>query len=110
MIHLSYEAERIDRITQHNRPFVILHMAQIASLASGTDLGMGFHINGRLGVLRPCCRKHVRKAVRACSAQRHAQIARTLLHHESRKEEHTSELQSLINTSYDFFCLQKKKT
>src|SRR3546814_1545275 len=102
MIHLSYEAERIDRITQHNRPFVILNMAQIASLASGTHLGMGFHINGRVGVLRPCCRQHVRKAVRACSAQRHAQIARSLIHHEyapaipRRSEEHTSELPSLM--------------
>src|SRR3546814_2810344 len=29
--------------------------------------------------------------------------------HELRSEEHTSELQSLMRTSYDVFCLKKKK-
>src|SRR3546814_2155737 len=30
--------------------------------------------------------------------------------HALRSEEHTSELQSLMRTSYDVFCLKKKKT
>src|SRR3546814_17749956 len=82
MIHLSYEAERIDRITQHNRPFVITNMEQIASLASGTHLGMGFHINGRDGFPSPCCPQHVCKAVRAGSTQRPPKLSRSLIQHE----------------------------
>src|SRR3546814_9314475 len=31
------------------------------------------------------------------------------LHHRERSEEHTSELQSLMRTSYAVFCLKKKK-
>src|SRR3546814_4525894 len=34
---------------------------------------------------------------------------RVQLHHRSRSEEHTSELQSLMRISYAVFCLKKKK-
>src|SRR3546814_5182074 len=36
--------------------------------------------------------------------------ARETLHHETRSEEHTSELQSLMRISYAVFCLKKKNT
>src|SRR3546814_8480700 len=43
---------------------------------------------------------------------RHGQILKTRQrrHLQSRSEEHTSELQSLMRTSYAVFCLKKKKT
>src|SRR3546814_9929547 len=37
-------------------------------------------------------------------------IPEITLHAEQRSEEHTSELQSLMRTSYAVFCLTKKKT
>src|SRR3546814_5936664 len=36
-------------------------------------------------------------------------LAEKIKRRESRSEEHTSELQSLMRTSYDAFCLKKKK-
>src|SRR3546814_8974585 len=38
------------------------------------------------------------------------QIPKTIIAAQSRSEEHTSELQSLMRTSYAVFCLKKKKT
>src|SRR3546814_10180534 len=37
-------------------------------------------------------------------------VFRTVFHPESRSEEHTSELQSLMRISYAVFCLKKKNT
>src|SRR3546814_6976947 len=41
---------------------------------------------------------------------RHLPAVRSGLRRSQRSEEHTSELQSLMRTSYAVFCLQKKKT
>src|SRR6187455_3870784 len=52
-----------------------------------------------------CLRRGRRTEVRVRSA-----IAQRRRPRQDRSEEHTSELQSLITTSYAVFCLKKKKT
>src|SRR3546814_10334442 len=49
---------------------------------------------------------HVDRAQRAWSSSRPERRRRK---NRTRSEEHTSELQSLMSTSYDVFCLKKKK-
>src|SRR3546814_6014969 len=44
------------------------------------------------------------------SGFRHAGVCYVRQHNPTRSEEHTSELQSLMRTSYAVFCLKKKKT
>src|SRR3546814_4725598 len=72
-----------------------------------------------VGAVEPC-RRAARPVDRIArhADQRNEEIARRLLAHaamadmrrvEHRSEEHTSELQSLMRSSYAVFCLKKKK-
>src|SRR3546814_2767303 len=51
---------------------------------------------------RVYCYERLAKGVRALAAAGHVRLV------ETRSEEHTSELQSLMRTSYAVFCLKKK--
>src|SRR3546814_10827028 len=72
----------------------------VVAVAKARDHALCFAIGNtleRAADVRAVARHHVRLARRQ-TANRHA-----------RSEEHTSELQSLMRTSYAVFCLKKKK-
>src|SRR3546814_1818565 len=83
---------------------------------AGCDRGVARHLGGR------CLEPHARTLDPQClepRARHAAQPVETRLGfrsvriehpHPERSEEHTSELQSLMRTSYAVFCLKKKKT
>src|SRR3546814_2265157 len=80
---------------------VVLGLIMVGFLTAGligrTLVGAGERILARMPVIRS-----VYSAVK--------QIFETVLKEQSRSEEHTSELQSLMRISYAVFCLKKKKT
>src|SRR3546814_9300089 len=55
------------------------------------------------------CRQVRGAAAAACPRDRHPESRRPFAGGERRSEEHTSELQSLMRTSYAVFCLKKKQ-
>src|SRR3546814_3885249 len=82
----------------------------------GTDIVLGGNLDNELAKL-PEDDAAGRDAVRAAWKQRHELVLQAgglcvlgSERHESRSEEHTSELQSLMRISYAVFCLKKKKT
>src|SRR3546814_10526644 len=62
-----------------------------------------------LGLSVHTINERLRDARRKMSASSSREAARQLREIEGRSEEHTSELQSLMRTSYAVFCLKKKK-
>src|SRR3546814_10570474 len=69
-------------------------------------------VAGRLvvGALRDACFWFARWTAGAAATTWAAALILTLLGIGARSEEHTSELQSLMRTSYAVFCLKKKTT
>src|SRR3546814_4949137 len=60
--------------------------------------------------LRPAAASNARKIRRRNPSLEHPRVLKPLWQErDSRSEEHTSELQSLIRISYAVFCLKKKK-
>src|SRR3546814_4004320 len=74
----------------------------------GDTMSASQSANGNGSVHDPCC-AHDRAL---CSPSDNHRIAATwsLKNLESRSEEHTSELKSLMRNSYAVFCLKKKNT
>src|SRR3546814_5723388 len=62
-----------------------------------------------LVAMADCEVQHVLHAQRAVKLHRKLLIGQILAVHQRRSEEHTSELQSLMRTSYAVSCLKKKK-
>src|SRR3546814_9737421 len=65
---------------------------------------------GRLGFLASINKNHIEQALELLLNREYSIEKRTLLSVEARSEEHTSELQSLMRSSYAVFCLKKKNT
>src|SRR3546814_9047643 len=79
--------------------------------AHASDAGAGRHL-GRLGVHQhgPRRRTAARFSRTGGDPPRSVRAGQDALQVAPRSEEHTSELQSLMHSSYAVFCLKKKKT
>src|SRR3546814_6654822 len=69
-------------------------------------------IANRLNIAEATVKVHMKTLLRKINAVNRTQAAIWALDNgiTRKSEEHTSELQSLMRTSYDVFCLKKKKT
>src|SRR3546814_6354987 len=87
----SHDRRKIQERLESGQTKVVCN---IATLTKGIDWKIGCII-----IARPTRSKML-----------HVQIAGRVIRANSRSEEHTSELQSLMRISYAVFCLKKKKT
>src|SRR3546814_10294846 len=100
-------------------PYTTRFRSQISELARHAAVRQGAHaLQSRQGEPRVAPdepdhrrrRLYGRRRARRGGDRRRGRAARHRAHRESRSEEHTSELQSLMRISYAVFCLKKKKT
>src|SRR3546814_3094141 len=84
----------------------LAEMKEFASFSKGTQRYIRRSLDVGLG-RRDAIKRWSRDVAEAASIRAQARIYQRLDH--IRSEEHTSELQSLMRTSYAVFCLKKQK-
>src|SRR3546814_8502591 len=102
-------AARISRSANNASPGAISAIA-VATLSASwmrSAPRIGYSLAFDTGVSYTASRKREMRKMLATSDQEN--IARALIDERARSDEHTSELQSLMRSSYAVFCLQKKK-
>src|SRR3546814_2344166 len=99
------------RFRSRNLQHIIASVTDYDALRRDDDRGLFSHLDSSMGIHPgPCTAASGDIGIDGAQAGALIQARRSLPHPRGRSEEHTSELQSLMRTSYAVFCLKKKNT